>query len=171
MGHTKIRRRKKRASMYWLPLLVVGGLVLAGLVALFGQPTPGASASSSSPRFDPDVKPTTTGAPRVMVPQESLDYGDVKLGSTVEAVFEVRNTGDEPLIILGDPQVEVVQGCCPSRAVLSALTIKPGYQATVTYRSMMHGNMGGPHEFRLHLHTNDPEEPEKVLTVRANWVS
>jgi hypothetical protein len=35
---------------------------------------------------------------------------------------------------------------------------------------MMHGDMGGQHEFRVHLRTNDPEEPDKRLTIRSNWV-
>ena len=34
----------------------------------------------------------------------------------------------------------------------------------------MHEGMGGQHEFRVHLRTNDPEEPEKVLIARSNWV-
>ena len=34
----------------------------------------------------------------------------------------------------------------------------------------MHGNMGGPHEFRVHLQTNDPQEPTKYLTILSNWV-
>lgn len=33
----------------------------------------------------------------------------------------------------------------------------------------MHGNMGGPHEFRVHLRTNDPEQPVKYLTILSNW--
>ena len=35
---------------------------------------------------------------------------------------------------------------------------------------MMHGNMGGFHDFRLHLLTNDPSQPDKILTVLSNWV-
>lgn len=34
----------------------------------------------------------------------------------------------------------------------------------------MHGDMGGPHEFRVHLRTNDPVEPVKYLTILSNWV-
>jgi hypothetical protein len=30
--------------------------------------------------------------------------------------------------------------------------------------------MGGPHEFRVHLNTNDPQEPTKYLTIISNWV-
>jgi len=34
---------------------------------------------------------------------------------------------------------------------------------------MMHAGMDGPHQFDVHLQTNDPVEPEKVLVVRSNW--
>jgi len=34
---------------------------------------------------------------------------------------------------------------------------------------MMHAGMEGPHEFRVHLHTNDPVEPEKLLAVLSDW--
>jgi hypothetical protein len=36
---------------------------------------------------------------------------------------------------------------------------------------MMHEGMGGPHEFRVHLRTNDPVEPEKQLVILSNWVA
>jgi hypothetical protein len=55
--------------------------------------------------------PETNGAPEVAVAQESVDYGDVKLGTTIQTVFEVSNKGDQPLMILGEPQVQVVEGC------------------------------------------------------------
>lgn len=34
----------------------------------------------------------------------------------------------------------------------------------------MHGDMGGPHDFRVQLVTNDPTQPNKELTVLSNWV-
>ncbi len=33
----------------------------------------------------------------------------------------------------------------------------------------MHEGMDGPHEFRVHVLTNDPQQPEKLLTVLSNW--
>ncbi len=33
----------------------------------------------------------------------------------------------------------------------------------------MHAGMGGPHEFRVVLHTNDPAEPEKALVAKSDW--
>ena len=35
---------------------------------------------------------------------------------------------------------------------------------------MMHEGMAGKHNFRVHLRTNDPAEPDKQLTILSNWV-
>jgi hypothetical protein len=35
---------------------------------------------------------------------------------------------------------------------------------------MMHAGMEGQHEFRVNVHSNDPEEPVKPLTILSNWV-
>jgi hypothetical protein len=34
---------------------------------------------------------------------------------------------------------------------------------------MMHEGMEGPHEFRVHLRSNDPVTPEKLLVVKSDW--
>jgi hypothetical protein len=34
----------------------------------------------------------------------------------------------------------------------------------------MSEGMGGAHEFRVTINTNDPDMPEKALTVLSNWV-
>jgi hypothetical protein len=96
----------------WLPVVAIGSLLLIGAAAfLFGQKDKIETSSSGSTRFDSDFKPDVTGAPRVSVPEDTIDYGDVELGTTVTTEFDVRNTGDQPLVILGEPQVEVVEGC------------------------------------------------------------
>jgi hypothetical protein len=35
---------------------------------------------------------------------------------------------------------------------------------------MLHGDMGGPHNFRVHAPTNDPALPDRQLTVLSNWI-
>jgi hypothetical protein len=40
----------------------------------------------------------------------------------------------------------------------------------VSLSFMMHTGMDGQHEFRVHLRTNDPTEPDKQLTILSNWV-
>lgn len=34
----------------------------------------------------------------------------------------------------------------------------------------MHEGMGGPHEFHVHVKTNDPVRPEMVLVAKSNWI-
>ncbi len=36
-------------------------------------------------------------------------------------------------------------------------------------RFTMHKGMGGPHDFRVTLATNDPIAPERELVVRSGW--
>ncbi len=116
MGHVKTRRRRKsRAPVKLTPgvaVIVVGALLVMGAAAIvLGKSNQNGASQSSSTRFETSFTPEVTGAPRVMVPQENIDYGDVKLGNTIKTVFEARNVGDQPLIILGEPQVEIVEGC------------------------------------------------------------
>lgn len=85
----------------WL-LLAAGGVVLlvAGVLALR---TPSSSA--------PAVAPEVTGSPRLAVDQTVVDEGLVKLDTIVRTSYRLRNVGDQPLHILGEPQVELVEGC------------------------------------------------------------
>jgi hypothetical protein len=34
----------------------------------------------------------------------------------------------------------------------------------------MHAGMGGYHDFRIPLITNDPNQPEQELIVLSNWI-
>jgi hypothetical protein len=34
----------------------------------------------------------------------------------------------------------------------------------------MSSGMAGPHEFDLHVLSNDPTEPDKVLVIKSDWV-
>ncbi len=92
--------RQKQPRWLWL---VLGALVLAG--GAFVMVLAGRNGQASS------YKPETTGSSRVSVSQDKIDYGDVKLGSTINTVFDVRNVGDQDLVIQGEPRVEIVEGC------------------------------------------------------------
>jgi hypothetical protein len=50
------------------------------------------------------------------------------------------------------------------------MVLDPGERTLVSMQFMMHGDMGGRHDFRLHLPTNDPANPEKEVVVLSNWV-
>ncbi len=51
------------------------------------------------------------GGPRLTVDKEEVDFGHVQVNKTVRASFRLTNAGDQPLRILGEPQIEVRQGC------------------------------------------------------------
>ncbi|MBZ0275723.1 MAG: DUF1573 domain-containing protein [Anaerolineae bacterium] len=81
----------------------IGGLlvVLLGLLAL--------AAANQKPAepFTPEI----VGEPRAKLDQTELDYGDVKFNTTITSEFVVQNVGDQPLQILGEPAVELIEGC------------------------------------------------------------
>ncbi len=81
---------------------IVGGgavlLILAGL-ALSGVSN------------NPAAAPQADGTPRLVVDQTTVDHGYVKFSTPVQATFKLSNQGSQPLQILGEPKVELIEGC------------------------------------------------------------
>jgi hypothetical protein len=50
------------------------------------------------------------------------------------------------------------------------MVLQPGESTTLSMEFLMHGNMGGKHNFQVHLKTNDPAQADRTLTVLSNWV-
>jgi hypothetical protein len=50
------------------------------------------------------------------------------------------------------------------------MVLKPGERTTLSMQFMMHDGMGGRHNFRVHLPTNDPAQADQTLSVLSNWV-
>lgn len=70
----------------------------------------GIVAALSGSRRD-TYQPKVTGMPRAALDQTSIDHGAVPFEQPVESVFRIRNEGDQPLTILKEPRVELLQGC------------------------------------------------------------
>lgn len=49
--------------------------------------------------------------PRISVDQDRIDYGNVKLNTTVETAVRVRNIGNQVLALNQNPVVELIEGC------------------------------------------------------------
>jgi len=50
------------------------------------------------------------------------------------------------------------------------MVLQPGESTTIQSSVfMMHAGMDGPHDFALHLMTNDPAQPDKVVSILSNW--
>jgi hypothetical protein len=112
----------------------------------------------------------SVGPPRLVVERESINLGEVKLNKVVRVAFTLKNAGGQPLQINELPYIEVVEGCCPPDPVVGARTLQPGQTTELALEFMMHEGMGGPHLFRVHVKTNDPDRPDRSLDVRSNWV-
>jgi hypothetical protein len=50
------------------------------------------------------------------------------------------------------------------------MTLQPGETTTLTLEFLMHGSMGGKHNFKVHLPNNDPNQKDLTLTVLSNWI-
>ncbi|NOY98448.1 MAG: hypothetical protein GXP40_04455 [Chloroflexi bacterium] len=51
------------------------------------------------------------------------------------------------------------------------MVLKPGQSTTLESSVfMMHEGMEGPHDFRVHIPSNDPDAADKTVTVLSNWV-
>jgi hypothetical protein len=109
------------------------------------------------------------GAPRLVVDKEVVDFGAVPYRKMIEAKFEIMNGGKEVLEFTEAPYIEVVKGCCPPSPVLGKKSLKPGERTTLSVAFMMYQGMGGPHDFRVHLQTNDPNIPDKTVQVLSDW--
>lgn len=147
----------------WVIPAIIGAVVIVAAVVV------AVLALGNRPPETP-YTPEVTGRPSAVIAQAVVDHGDVQMEQTVESAFLIRNVGDQPLVIFGEPRVELVQGCCPPRAIVSAMTIPPGQEAEVSMSYTMHDMMGGPHEFRVHVLTTDPDNTEIVLTAFSNWI-
>lgn len=82
--------------------------IVVGVVALV---VVGVAAFLLSGASQPKVEVTVKGAPSLSVDRNQIDFGDVKLGQTVEASFVVANVGDKPLRFSEPPYIQVVEGC------------------------------------------------------------
>lgn len=106
MGRSKRKKQsspggqKSHKTLLRLGVVVLTIGVLMGGAALFLAPEQAA--------YVPEV----IGGPRIAVAQEQIDFGDVKVNKPVEAVFHIRNIGDEVLQFLDyEPLVELKDGC------------------------------------------------------------
>ena len=98
----KTKSRPSALVPWWAIIAIVAGLALLAVVVLSSSPN-----TASTPRATIEVH----GAPALKIDKDRVDFGNVKLGQTVQVSFDVTNVGDQLLRFSEQPYVEVVEGC------------------------------------------------------------
>jgi len=102
MSRVRTKRKNEQARSPW-PFVAMGvGALLIIVVGFLAW-----NGSNSKPSAAPQV----TGGPKLNVDRDSIDFGKLPLDIPVRAEFKLKNIGDQPLAIKGEPRVELVKGC------------------------------------------------------------
>ena len=148
------KTKKKRQPQKFPWLIITLGAVLVTAAFLFLRPGEDYSG----------------GTPVISVGKQNIDMGYIKLGEYRTIKIKVTNTGDGILRFKEQPYLQVVEGCCPPAVSVGKMSLDPGQSTYVeTPEFMMHAGMDGPHDFAIHLKTNDPKNPELLVHVLSDW--
>jgi hypothetical protein len=85
------------------PVLLIAGALVFLAIAL-------GALASCSPTEGGNSGGAVSG-PSLAVDPMKIDFGQVKVDNVVKADFKLKNLGNQPLQIIGEPVVRVVQGC------------------------------------------------------------
>jgi len=152
---SKKNKKQKKKNFPW-SLVAVGGVLV--IIAAFFFANQGGDAGG--------------GTPSIAVDQQKIDFGYIKLGAYRSFKIKVTNNGDGILRFKETPYIQVLQGCCQPDLTVTSMAIKPGESAYVESPDfMMHEGMDGPHDFAVHLKTNDPKNADLIVHVLSDWGS
>ena len=101
-------------------------------------------------------------APRIVVEEESFDFGTILQGEKVEKVFRFRNEGDAPLLV---DKVKTSCGC--TAALLSASTLAPGESGEVR-TSFDSTRFSGAVQKTVAIYSNDPSRAVTQLLIKGS---
>lgn len=87
----------------WLAIIAGAAvlLVVVGLAVWW-------SSVTSTPATAPQ---SGTSTAKLVVDRTTVDDGYVKFGVPVQATFKLSNSGSQPLQVLEQPKVELIEGC------------------------------------------------------------
>jgi hypothetical protein len=102
--------------------------------------------------------PLVIGEANLTVDKDVHDFGVLEVGADGSCKFIVTNMGDQPLII---SKCDKTCGCTVPSCDPTPINPKGTSEITVTYDT----KRLGPFNKSVTVHSNDPDEPVKVLRV------
>lgn len=103
--------------------------------------------------------------PKLVIQQNSFDFGAIKQGETVSHTFVLTNSGGDLLKI---NNVQASCGCTAASPEKSELA--PGESTNLTVKFNSTGRMGNQVK-TVKIFTNDPQSPEMKITISGNVVT
>lgn len=102
--------------------------------------------------------------PKLVIQQNSFDFGDIKQGETVSHTFVLTNSGGDLL------KINNVQASCGCTAASPEKTeLAPGESTNLTVKFNSTGRMGNQVK-TVKVFTNDLQSPEMTITISGNVV-
>jgi len=103
--------------------------------------------------------------PKLVLQQNSFDFGDIKQGETVSHTFVLTNSGGDLLKITN---VQASCGC--TAAVPEKSELAPGESTNLPVKFNSTGRQGLQKK-TVKISTNDPTSPEMTVTISGNVVA
>ncbi len=130
------------------------------------KPLSGSHDMSKIPSSLPQPEMVEEGAsvPRVQLPEDDYDFGEIPTAPPVAYVYAIQNTGTEDLELRN-----LVTSCGCTTAELSTSVIPPGHRADlkVIFDPGFHVTVG-PVTRVVWMMTNDPTQPWLEITLNAS---
>jgi hypothetical protein len=120
---------------------------------------------SAAPEKAPQSGQAVAGVPKIQIENRVQDFGNIGPETKHTTTFAFKNVGTAPLRIVR------VKKCCGSvtRGVEEGQEYAPGKGGALEVEYLT-GTYPGPLVRNLSIETNDPNEPEAHLTIKANVV-
>ncbi|MEQ1874574.1 MAG: hypothetical protein ABL953_12690 [Ilumatobacteraceae bacterium] len=176
------RQRAHRRSVLWGTMAAIAIVGVSALVIV--------RASSSTPNSSTVAAATgqtsSMGMPVIATPGSASGtatatgitaepaawaLGEVPLNVAVRPNWTFTNTGSET-ITLGEPHVQINQGCCPGQLSYQGTnTLAPGATTSLTFELSMHPGMDGAHDMTLHVPVTHADGTSETidLTVTGDF--
>lgn len=91
--------------------------------------------------------------------------GRVPLNVAVRPDWQLENTGDQALT-LGEPHVQINEGCCPGALTYTGpTTLQPDQSTELTFELSMHPGMDGVHDMTIHIPVEYRDGSNSILDV------
>ncbi|MDO8490022.1 MAG: choice-of-anchor D domain-containing protein [bacterium] len=100
---------------------------------------------------------------------DTITVGEISAGSSTSTQFRIKNTGTAPLIITSGPVLTILEGESSDFSIQSTLTtytLQPGDHDDFVVK--VSPKRKGPKRARITFATNDPNNPEVVITISAS---